>query len=447
MKKRLWIATLSAFTLLCVVMFVIVACNKNPDDGNEGGGGNSLLQAPSGIVAEESHSMVCVYWDDVSGACFYKVYRADRSNGTYFWMSDVDGNMYWDDDPMQDNYYKVSAVDEEGEESAMSSYAYCSCENCGGNGGGGGGGGSTSIEAPTGVEANVSGLHIRVSWDYVYDASSYRIYRSSSSYGSYSFLGSSNYSYYIDSDPMSENYYKVSSVGSDGSESAMSSYAYCQYSGGGGGGGSSAPDAPTGLDAYNAGSTAVPNVKISWNSVSGATSYKVYRSSSPGSGYSQIGSETSWNYLYDSNPRNGNNYYKVKAFNSAGSSSYSDYVLFYFDANGYEPCPPHTLTGSATSTGSSSARITLRWTFSTTGGCGTPTKIHVRVMDPDSNSGIEVDNSPFSGSATSCTFTIGYLPAWNMGSGWIMMGVAGENDHGTSNYKTISYNYLTNEWR
>lgn len=353
MRKKLWITMLSAFTLSCVLVLVVAACNKDSDDDDEGGG-NSSISAPTGVFAEESDSKVYVYWNEVPEVNYYNVYRSERSNGSYSFYDNAYSNSYCDEDPMSDNYYKITAIDCYGDESAKSSYAYCNVENGGGGNGGGGGGG-------------------------------------------------------------------------------------------GGGGVPSAPDAPTGLEAYNVGSTAVPNIKISWNSVSDASSYLIYRSKSANSGYSKIG-ESYWNDYNDYYPNNGKNYYKVKAVNSAGTSSYSEYVLFDFDANGYEPCPPNTLTGSATSTGSSSARITLRWTFSTTGGCGTPTKIHVRVMDPDSNSGIEVDNSPFSGSATSCTFTIDYLTAWNMGSGWIMMGVAGENDHGTSNYKTISYNYLTNEW-
>lgn len=440
MKKNLWITTASALALSFVFLLFIVACNKNSNDDDEGGG-NSSIPTPTGVIAEETESMVCVYWNDVPNAYFYRVYRSDRSNGTYFWLSDVDGTMYWDEDPMTDNYYKITTVNDDGDESAKSSYAYCYCENGGGGNGGGGGGSSTIINAPESVSASVSGSRIRVSWSYVYDASSYRVYRSSSSYGNYSFLGSSNYSYYYDDDPMSDNYYKVTSVGGDGSESVMSSYAYCEYSGGGGGGGggTTVPSAPTGVNAYNAGSTAVPNVEISWDAVSNATSYKVYRSSSANSGYSQIGSETYSTYLYDSNPRDGNNYYKVKAFNSAGSSSYSDYVLFNFDANGYAPCPP-SITGSATS-----SSITLRWSFSTSSGCGRPTSVVVKIKDPLTNSYVIVTDDPLSGSATSYTIRNINFSDWNCGSGTIWLGVGGENDHG-SDFKTIVYNYITNEW-
>lgn len=301
----------------------------------------------------------------------------------------------------------------------------------------GSGGNSSTIGVPTGLSANVSGSQIRVSWNYASGASSYRIYRSSSSYGSYSLLGSSYNTYYYDDSPLSENYYKVTSVGSNGSEGGMSTYAYCHFDNGGSGGGgnaTTAPDAPTGVSAYNAGSTAVPNIQISWNSVSNATSYKVYRSTSASSGYSQIGSETSSTYFYDSNPKNGNNYYKVKAFNSAGGSSYSGYALFNFDANGYEPCPP-SITGSV-----SGSIITLRWSFPTSSGCGAPTSIEVDVYDYSINTTVTVQ---LSGSAT--TFSNVLDTSWADPSGWILMRVVGKNSHG-SDSKSIKYNINTHQW-
>lgn len=420
---------LSIVSIISIFLFFIISCAKN-----------KAPSSPTGINAEVRYTYIHVSWDAVPNADYYIINYKGLLEKAY-------GTSFDDYNPKNGyNEYRVAAVNDYGKSSYISTNCYYSGN--GGGGGGGGGGSTTPPSAPTGVSATVIGSQVKISWNSVSNATSYEVLWSETG-NSYTYsIGTTSNTYIYDTGPYENNYYKVKAKNSYG-ESSLSSSAYCHYSsgGGGGGGGTSAPSAPIGVSAYNAGSTAVPNVKISWNSVSGATSYKVYRSTSASSGYSQIGSSTFSTYLYDSNPKNGNNYYKVKAFNSAGGSSYSDYALFNYDANGYEPCPPHTLTGSATSTGSSSAKITLHWAFSTTGGCGRPTKIHVRVMDPDSNSGIEVDNSPFSGSATSCTFTIGYLPAWNMGSGWILMGVAGENDHGTSSYKTISYNYLTNEWR
>ena len=75
----------------------------------------------------------------------------------------------------------------------------------------------------------------------------------------------------------------------DYGESSYSSYVYCQYSNGGGGG-VTTPNAPTGVSASNTGTTMVPNVCISWNSVSNADTYKDYRCSTSYGAFSQIGS-------------------------------------------------------------------------------------------------------------------------------------------------------------
>ncbi len=253
--------------------------------------------------------------------------------------------------------------------------------------GGGNGGGSSSIPTPTGVTASIeteNGTdYILIEWNSVSAAVQYKVYYSTSSSGSYEYLGYStqNYGYIVATN--TDNYFKVSAVDADGNESGLSSYAYCYYSGnggGGGGGGVSVPNAPTGVTASNVGSSSSPQIKISWSSVSNATGYKVYRSSSASGTYSQIGSETSNTYLYDYSPMSGYNYYKVKAVNSAGESSYSSYT--YYNNNGgggggtsYSPCPP-TISVSGTSSQS------VTWTISTSTGCGTPTSYEVYHYNP-----------------------------------------------------------------
>ena len=105
-------------------------------------------------------------------------------------------------------------------------------------------------------------------------------------------IGTTSNTYIYDNVPYENNYYKVKAI-NDYGESELSSYAYCHYSsgggGGGGGGGTTVPNAPTGVDAQNVGNAMLPDVLISWNSVSDATSYKVYRSTTANGTYSQIG--------------------------------------------------------------------------------------------------------------------------------------------------------------
>ena len=251
----------------------------------------------------------------------------------------------------------------------------------GGTSGGGdtGGDGGTTGQAPsspTGLNAQVSGTSVYVTWQSVNNATRYNIYRSSNPSNSYSKIGTSYSTSYTDNNPLSGyNYYKVSAVNSNG-ESPQSSYVSCNYNGGGGGS-SSVPSAPTGVTATNMGSNNYPSILISWSSVSNATSYKVFRSSSSSGSYSQIGSSTSDTYMYDNNPLSGSNYYKVKAVNSAGESSYSSYA-YYDNSIEYSPCPPTVSVSGTTSQ-------TVSWSNPTSSGCGTPTSYEVYKRNPSTN--------------------------------------------------------------
>lgn len=343
--------------------------------GNGGGGGS--IPVPTGVSAEVSGSKVYITWNSVSTASNYRIYRASSSNGSYSMLESTSSTYFYDASPNSDNYYKVTAVSSSGTESEKSDYAYCHYSS-----GGGGGGGSSTISAPTGVSAEVSGSRVCVTWNSVSNASYYKIYRASSSSGSYSTIESStSNTYYYDASPNTYNYYKVTAVNSSGTESEKSDYAYCYYSnGGGGGGGTTIPDAPTGVYAENIGSTMVPEIKITWNSVSNATSYKVYKSTSPNSGYTQHGSSITSTYCYDHSPSQGKNYYKVKAVNSAGESSYSSYAVVNINSNDVEPCPP-TVSASGTSNS-----ISVSWIASTSSGCGRPTSYEVHKYNPINSS-------------------------------------------------------------
>lgn len=373
MKKKIWVGTLVAFAVLSVSVLFMVACKKK-----------EAPPAPTGVSAYVSGTTIKLTWNSVGSADSYVITDGDGySIGTAYSTS------YTDNSPSEGyNYYRVYARNEYGRSSSYSSTScYYHNENGGGNGGGGdgGGGGGTGSapSAPTGVSATVSGSQIKVSWNSVSNATSYKVYWSESGNSYNTTIGTTSNTYIYDNVPYENNYYKVKAI-NDYGESELSSYAYCHYSsgggGGGGGGGTTAPNAPTGVTATNIGSTMLPDVKITWNSVSNATGYKVYKSTSPNSGYTQHGSETTTTYLYDHNPSQGNNYYKVKAVNSAGESSYSSYAVVNINSNNVAPCPP---TVSASGTASS---ISVSWTSSTSNGCGRPTSYKVYKRNPTSGS-------------------------------------------------------------
>ena len=113
-----------------------------------------------------------------------------------------------------------------------------------------------------------------------------------------------------------------------------------------------APSAPTGVSATDGGSTA--NVTVKWNSVSGATSYLVYRGTSSSSGSaSQIGTSTSTSYTDTSATPGTLYYYWVKAKNSGGTSGFSS------SDTGYRKLSKPT--GVSATDGTSATEVTVTW--------------------------------------------------------------------------------------
>ena len=412
MKEKNWIA-LSVFAISIVLAF-FVGCNKENKEPP---------QAPTGLRVDASDGYVTWTWNPVEDADYYyaKYYTGEGPvYGTSFTKGLFIGEI--------DLTFAVAAVNEYGESAYSSIFYHYSPNN-------GGGGGSTTISAPSGVSAEVSGSKIYVTWNSVSNASSYRVYRASSSSGSYSRVESTSSTYYYDASPNTDNYYKVTAVNSSGTESDMSDYAYCHYSGGGGGGGTSIPDAPTGVVAHDNSAVGYTWVLVSWNYVSNATSYKVYRSSTANGSYSLIGT-TEYSSYNDQDPRQGDNYYKVKAVNSAGMSDYSSYAYFNNTPTVYSPCPVQYTSHTATS-----YQITLRWTNPTTFGCGTPTTAYLRVRHPDTGDYVTLET--MSGSASSASFSYGM---WANSEGYVYCGIITENSSGSSGGVPLVYNWKTNTW-
>ena len=138
------------------------------------------------------------------------------------------------------------------------------------------------------------------------------------------------------------------------------------------------PSAPTGLTVQNEGNNFIPDVRIRWDAVNNATSYKVYKSSSASGYYSKIG-ETTYTFYTDNNaPTNGNSaYYKVTAVNSAGESAYSSYAKYSAVSNdkAFAPATP-TVSASGSST------ISLSWSCATGTGYGSPKSYEVYKRNP-----------------------------------------------------------------
>jgi hypothetical protein len=116
-----------------------------------------------------------------------------------------------------------------------------------------------------------------------------------------------------------------------------------------------APPAPAGVSASNG--TYTDNVRLTWNSVSGAAAYEVWRSDSNNSGSaSKLGDYTSPFYDGSVTPDK-TYYYWVKARSDCGTSDFSS-----SDAGYASSCVlPSTLTGVSATDGTYSDHIRVTW--------------------------------------------------------------------------------------
>ncbi|PYU77673.1 MAG: hypothetical protein DMG51_20170, partial [Acidobacteria bacterium] len=168
---------------------------------------------------------------------------------------------------------------------------------------------------PTGLAAAAANAQVNLTWNTSSGATGYYVKRSTSS-GSETQIAAPSTTAYTDNAVTNgtKYYYLVSAVNSAG-ESANSAEVSATPTAP-----ITPPAVPTGLQA-TAGNA---QVNLTWNASAGATSYHVKRSTTAGSGYTQIGAPTTANFA-DSGLANGTTYYYVvAAVNTAGESGNSN---------------------------------------------------------------------------------------------------------------------------
>ena len=158
-----------------------------------------------------------------------------------------------------------------------------------------------------------------LTWNAVEGATSYRIYRSTSKGSGYSLLGTTTATSYTNTGAKAGTtyYYRVKAC-NDAGLSPYSNVVSGQVKTV-----TPKPSAPV-VKIGNSASSGKP--MLTWNAVSGATSYKVYRATSQNGTYSLLGTVTATSYTNTGAKAGTTYYYKVKAVNSAGESAYSTTV-------------------------------------------------------------------------------------------------------------------------
>ena len=158
-----------------------------------------------------------------------------------------------------------------------------------------------------------------LTWNAVEGATSYRIYRSTAKGSGYSLLGTTTATSYTNTGAKAGTtyYYRVKAC-NDAGLSPYSNVVSGKVKSV-----TPKPAAPV-VKIGNSASSGKP--QLTWNAVSGATSYKVYRATSQKGTYSLLGTVTATSYTNTGAKAGTTYWYKVKAVNSAGESAYSNVV-------------------------------------------------------------------------------------------------------------------------
>ena len=185
----------------------------------------------------------------------------------------------------------------------------------------------------------------QLTWAAVDGAAKYEIYRSTQQSTGFTLLGTTTSTNYVNTGAAvgTTYYYKVRALNVDGAAGAYSSTVS-------GAAKAVAPTAPTVTMTYS--DSGKP--KLTWSAVSGAASYRVYRSESRGTGYSLLGTTTSTSYVNTGAAVGKTYYYRVKAVNSAGTSAYSNIV----SGTARTPAPAAPVLKGGTSSASGKPQLT-----------------------------------------------------------------------------------------
>ena len=293
------------------------------------------LPAPTVTGGNDAQGRPTLKWKAVSGAAKYEVYRARSMNGDYIKYSTVTGTSYTNTSYIENGntyYYKVRALKSDGTAGAWSSIVSVTYKQ--------------TLPAPTVTGGNDAQGRPTLKWNAVSGAAKYEVYRARSKDGDYikySTVTGTSYTNISYIENGNTYYYKVRALKSDGTAGAWSSVVSVTYK--------QTLSAPT----VTGGNDAQGRPTLTWNAVSGAAKYEVYRARSMNGDYIKYSTVTGTSYTNTSYIENGNTYYyKVRALKSDGTAgAWSSIVSVTYKQTLSAP----TVTGGNDAQG----RPTLKW--------------------------------------------------------------------------------------
>ena len=295
--------------------------------------------APTVTAGTDSQGRPTLRWNAVSGAAKYEVYRSYSENGPYTKYSTVTGTSYTNTSYLENGttyYYRVRALNSSGVAGAYSSVVYVTYKQ--------------TLPAPTVTGGNDAQGRPTLKWKAVTGAAKYEVYRArsrSGEYIKYSTVTGTSYTNTSYIENGNTYYYKVRALDANGTAGAWSSIVSVTYRAASTGT-LSAPTVTGGNDSQG-------RPTLTWNAVSGAAKYEVYRARSRSGEYIKYSTVTGTSYTNTRYIENGNTYYyKVRALDANGTAgAWSSVVSVTYK----QILPAPTVTGGNDAQG----RPTLKW--------------------------------------------------------------------------------------
>ena len=302
--------------------------------------------APSGLAAVSlSSSSVQLTWQLTVSATDYRVWRGATPAGPYGLLSTVTNAQYVDNAVSASTtyYYVVTARNTKGE-SVYSAEDTATTQAVA----------QTAPDAPVNVVANAqSSASIEVRWDVAARATSYNVFRKDSVNGSFAYITTITGSPYSDAGLRASTMYRytVSAVNTIG-ESVQSTEATATTQ--------APPQTVPGITTgVNAQALSSNSIKIMWSSTTGATFYRILRSSRTGSGFSEIAAPSASPLTDTGLTASTTYYYRVLAANAVGNSTDTS-----TEVSAQTEAPPVVKLDKSTSvvaSAKSSSNINVNW--------------------------------------------------------------------------------------
>jgi fibronectin type 3 domain-containing protein len=251
-----------------------------------------------------TYNSINLAWGAVTGAVFYRVYYATSAEGSKTLVGENSGTSYAHTTGLSADttyYYFVSAVNYTGEGAYTEALSVRTL--------------LAPLSAPTNVTATaLSTNSIQVEWGAVDGTIGYRVYRATSAGGTRILLNTVTTTSFTNGGLDAVTYwYFITALNADNVESALSASASMIPK----------PNAPGNVRAtgYDYGV-----LRVSWNSVSGRDSYRIYYATSPTGTKTLAGTTGGVYYLHSGLASNTRYHYWVTAVNAGGESDYSLYT-------------------------------------------------------------------------------------------------------------------------